>query len=79
MSDETEKTTGGETEVAAHAKDTLPPVSEDEKLSDAELSAKRGLSHRDGPADARSAREVIAGVARKAREAAAAAKGAKAT
>jgi hypothetical protein len=47
MSEETHET---ETETTpAHAASTLPPASEEEGLSDAELSAKRGLSHRDGP------------------------------
>lgn len=44
------KTTETEaSETPAHAASTLPPASEEEGLTDAELSAKRGLSHRDGP------------------------------
>lgn len=59
MSDESETKTS-EADAPAHAADTLPPASEDAGLSDAELSAKRGLSHRDGDAKPVSAMARIA-------------------
>jgi hypothetical protein len=51
MSEESDtKVTEAEaSEAPAHVASTLPPASEEEGLTDAELSAKRGLSHRDGP------------------------------
>lgn len=38
-----------ETETTTHTAETMTPPSGEEGLTDAELSAKRGLSHKDGP------------------------------